>query len=300
MTSKNTIIFIGVLVLILFCGGVIAGYYIWGVTDGEERDFPALLREAAQHITDLEARQGDLETQLATALQATPASGDSEKPAEVAKVETPPAEVAKEETTPAEAVDDRTQNLEMQIKSLQEENAALQTALSSDKSATEKNLELTDQIQALIEAKNSTEQENSTLRSQIDQLQNLSAENEQLKSNISLLAETNSRLEKEKADLQKVGGENNRLLAEKREYEMQAQVCANEKAELEKQNAGLQAANNQNQNLMAENQNLKATIAANADEINTLKVRLNEIRAMANTKDTADTQGSAAEAENTQ
>lgn len=290
MTSKNTIIFIGVLVLILFCGGVIAGYYIWGVTDGEERDFPALLREAAQHITDLEARQGDLETQLATALQATPASGESEKPAEVAK----------EETTPAEAVDDRTQNLEMQIKSLQEENAALQTALSSDKSATEKNLELTDQIQALIEAKNSTEQENSTLRSQIDQVQNLSAENEQLKSNISLLAETNSRLEKEKADLQKVGGENNRLLAEKREYEMQAQVCANEKAELEKQNAGLQAANNQNQNLMAENQNLKATIAANADEINTLKVRLNEIRAMANTKDTADTQGSAAEAENTQ
>ena len=290
MTNKNTFIFIGILVLILFCGGVIAGYYIWGVTDGEERDFPALLREAAQHITDLEARQGDLETQLAAAVQATPASDETEKPAEVAKPE----------TASAEAVDDHTQNLEMQLKSLQEENAALQTALSSDKSATEKNLELTDQIQTLIEAKNTAEQENAALRSQIDQEQNLSAENEQLKSKITLLTDTNSRLEKEKTDLQAAGGENNRLLAEKRELEMQAQVCANEKAELEKKNSALQAANNQNQNLLAENQKLKTTIAANADEINTLKIRLNEIRAMANTKDTADTQSSAAEAENTQ
>ncbi|MGD8724617.1 MAG: hypothetical protein PVG00_11835, partial [Desulfobacterales bacterium] len=139
MTNKSKFILIGIMVLILFCGGVIAGYYIWGVADGEKRDFPAILREAAQYVASLETRQSELETQLAAEGQPAPAAVASEKPAEGMPPEAPA----------EEAGDERIKNLEMQLASLQEENAALQTALSSDKSSTEKNLELTDRIQAL-------------------------------------------------------------------------------------------------------------------------------------------------------
>ncbi|MGD8468866.1 MAG: hypothetical protein PVI49_10090 [Desulfobacterales bacterium] len=290
MTNKSKIISIGILVLILFCGGVIAGYLLWGIADGEKRDFPALLREAAQYVARLETRKSELEIQLEAKEQKEAAIGKSKTPAEATPSE-----------APAEgAVDDRIKNLEMQIASLQEENTALQTALSSDKSATEKSLELTDRIQALIAAKNNLEQENSTLRTQIGQSQGLAAENEQLKSQIASLNDVKSRLEKEKADLQSTGGEKNRLIAENRELKMQAQVCANEKAELEQKMAGLQSVNDQNQNLLAENQQLTATIAAQTDEISTLKVRLDEIRAMTQMKETSDAQSPAVEADETQ
>ena len=89
-------------------------------------------------------------------------------------------------------------------------------------------------------------------------------------------------------------------MAANRELEMQAQICANEKAELETKNAALQSVNDQNLDLQAENQKLKSTIASNAEEINTLKIRLDEIRAMANMKETSDAQGSAGETDSSQ
>ena len=82
MTNKSKFIFISIVVLILFCGGVIAGYYIWGVADDEKRNFPALLKEAAQYVASLETRQSELETQLAAKTQPAPAAGESESPAE--------------------------------------------------------------------------------------------------------------------------------------------------------------------------------------------------------------------------
>jgi hypothetical protein len=296
MTTKSKFILIGISVLILFCGGVIAGYTIWGVSDGEKRDFPALLKEAAQYVAGLENRQSELENQLAAKTQPAVATGESETAAEAtpseAPVETMPSEA------PAEGADDkRTKGLEMRLAALQEENAALQTALSSDKSATEKNLELTDRIQILIQAKNTAEQENSMLRDKLAQVQGLAGENEQLKAQIASLTEIKSRLEKEKAEFESADIEKSRLVAENRELDMQVQACADEKAELEKKNAALQVVDNRNQDLLAENQKLKSTIAANADEISTLKLRLDEIRAMTQMKQTSDGQSSGAKTE---
>ncbi|MGD9350116.1 MAG: hypothetical protein PVF71_10690, partial [Desulfobacterales bacterium] len=146
MTNKSKFILIGIVVLILFGGGLIAGYTIWGVADGEKRDFPALLREAAQYVASLETRQSELETQLAAKTQPAPATGDAETATEAAPSEAP-AQATPSEAPAEEAGDERTQSLEMRLAALQEENAALQTALSSDKSVAEKNLELTDRIQ---------------------------------------------------------------------------------------------------------------------------------------------------------
>ena len=106
MTNKSKFILIGILVLILFCGGVIAGYYIWGVADGKKRDFPALLKEAAQYVAGLEKRQSELETQLAAKTQPASASGESETPAEATTSETPTEDVPLEaptEEVPSEA-----------------------------------------------------------------------------------------------------------------------------------------------------------------------------------------------------
>ena len=139
MTNKSKIISIGILVLILFCGGVIAGYFLWGIADGEKRDFPALLREAAQYVAGLEARKSELETQLEAKEQKETTTDESKTAAEATPSETA-AEVKPSEAPAEGALDDRIKSLEMQLTSLQEENAALQTALSSDKSATEKNL----------------------------------------------------------------------------------------------------------------------------------------------------------------
>lgn len=281
MINKSKFVFIGILVLILFCGGVVAGYYIWGIANGPKPDYPALLKDAAQYVASLETRKSELETQIEAGGKVTPVTDEPEGSVEG-------------------VVDDRVNNLEMRLESLQEENAALQTALSSDKTANEKNLELTDRIQALIQAKNTMEQENSTLRTQVSQAQGLSAENKKLKAQVASLSDIKAGLEKEKAESQSTGGQENQLMAENRELETQAQICANEKAALETKNAALQSVNDQNQDLQTENQKLKTTLASNAEEINTLKMRLDEIRAMANMKETSDAQGSAGETDSTQ
>lgn len=281
MTDKSKFVFIGILVLILFGGGVVAGYYIWGIANGQKPDYPALLKDAAQYVAGLETRKSELEAQLEAGGTVKPVSDEPEGSVEG-------------------AVDDRVKSLEMRLESLREENAALQTALSSDKTADEKNLELTDRIQVLIQAKNTMEQENSTLRTQVSQAQGLSAENKKLKAQVASLSDIKAGLEKEKAESQSSSGQENQLMAANRELEMQAQLCANEKAELETKNAALQSVNDQNIDLQAENQKLKLTIASNAEEINTLKIRLDEIRAMANMKETSDAQGSAGETDSSQ
>ena len=81
---------------------------------------------------------------------------------------------------------------------------------------------------------------------------------------------------------------------------MQAQICANEKADLEEKNAALQTVKAQNQHLMDENTKLKTTIASNVEEMNTLKLRLDEIRAMVNMKVTPGDQSSEAKTEGSQ
>jgi chromosome segregation ATPase len=207
MDNKSKLISVGIVVLILFCGGIIAGYYIWGTTNGDRSDFPAMLNDAARYITDLETRTSELEEQLASMNAVTPDTGSSEAPSDEAAAK-PSTETETLEASAEGASDERSKNLEIQLKSLQEENAELQSRES----------------------------------------------------------------------------ESNRLLAQNRELEMEAQVCANEKAELEKKNAELQTVNDQNANLLAENQKLKTTIESNADEINTLKLRLDEIRAMTNSQ----------------
>ena len=56
MTSKSKIIIYGTLVVILFSGGIAAGYYVWGLSNGEKPDYPAFLKDAAKYIASLEQK----------------------------------------------------------------------------------------------------------------------------------------------------------------------------------------------------------------------------------------------------
>ena len=280
MANKSKIILFGILVLILFFGGVVAGYYVWGISDGDQPDYPALLEDAAKYVAGLERQKSELETQLESGGTAVPETGDQGSP-------------------PEEAVDDRVKSLQIRLESLQEENTALQSAVRSDKTATEKNLELTDRVQALIQAKSTIEEENAKLRTQISQSQDLALENEQLKAQVESLTDTKTRLEEQNAGLQSTGSQNQQLVAKTEELKKQAQICFDQKNELEKENAALQSAGNQNRDLMAENEKLKTTIASNLNEINTLQSRLNEIRAMTKVKETPDAQSSEVDTDST-
>ncbi len=284
MTNRSKIILYGILVLVLFCGGIFAGYYVWGISDGEKPDYPALLEGAAKYVASLEQQNSELEAQLKSGGMSEPATGDTSEPA------------TGEPATMEKAADDRVKSLQMKLESLQEEKAALQSAVRSDKTATEKNLELTDRIQALIQAKNTIEQENASLRTQISQTQERTTENDQLKAQIASLTDEKTRLEEKNTALQANGSQNQQLVAENEELKQQVQTCFDRKAELEKENAALQSAMSQSRELMAENQKLKITIASNVDEINTLKLRLNEIRSITNVKETSDRQSAQGEA----
>ena len=63
MADKFKLIAVGVVVIIFFAGGIIAGYYKWGVTR-ETPDYRDLLEDTAEYIGDLENRNHELTREL--------------------------------------------------------------------------------------------------------------------------------------------------------------------------------------------------------------------------------------------
>jgi chromosome segregation ATPase len=179
MTTKSKLVIGAILVLLLFIGGVVTGYYRWGLNGDEPPDYKGLLKDTVKYIASLEHQNSELEKQLQS-------GGTGLKPTEEEK----PSEEIKS--------DGGDEILQQKIKSLEQENSALQIAMSSDKDVSEKNLE----------------QKNTELQSDISQYQNLTATNQQLEEQIQSCINGRADLEKENTELQTVKSENQVLIAE--------------------------------------------------------------------------------------
>jgi chromosome segregation ATPase len=271
MKAKSKLIAGAILVLLLFVGGVAAGYYMWGLKDDEAVDYKRFLKDTAKYIASLEQKNSELEKQMGagdTSLKST----DEEKPSGAVK----------------SSGEDGT--LQQKIKSLEEEKAALQVAMSSDMDLTRKNRELIDQVQSLIQAKNVVEQENTELRSKIGADQDLTAENQSLTEQIQALTAEKAELEQKITELQSDISQNQHFVEANQKLEKQIQACIESKAGLEKENTELQSLQSNNQVLIVENQTLRETIESHVNEINVLKTRLTEIRSMTQVQEEAEAQ----------
>ena len=243
MKAKSKISAGALLVLLLFVGGVVAGYYIWGLKDDETVDYKRLLKNTVKYIASLEQKNSELEKQIGagdTSLKST----EDEKPSEEVK---PAGEDG---------------NLQQKIKSLEEENATLQVAMSSDKDLTAENQSLTEQIRTLTAEK--------------------------------------ADLEQKITELQSDTGQNQNFVETKQELENQIQACLESKADLEKENTELQSLKSNNEALTVDNQKLQETIESHVNEINILKSRLTEIRSITRVQEEAEAQSTDTQPEATQ
>ena len=278
MTMKSKLISGAILVLILFVGGVVTGYYRWGIDGDETPDYKDYLRDTVKYIASLEQQNSELEKQLGAAGTAPQPTGE-EKQSEEMKG------------------DGGDEILQQKIKSLEEEKAAFEIAMSSDKDLTQKNLEMMDQIQSLIQAKNAVEQENTELHSQIGTDRDLAGENQKLTEQIQTLTSAKADLDQKITELQSGISQDQNLAATNQQLEAQIESCIEGRADLEKENTELQAVLSKNQVLIAENQKLKQTIESQVNEVNVLTSRLAEIRSMTQVQTSSDAQSSAAKPE---
>ena len=275
MTNKSKIILFGILVLILFIGGVVTGYYRWGVNGDETPDYKGLLKDTVKYIASLEQQNSELEKQLKTTGAELPPAGE-EKPSEEMKS------------------DGGDEILQQKIKSLEEEKAALEIAMSSDKDLNQKNVEMMDQIQSLIQAKNAVEQENAELRSKFEADRDLAVENQKLTEQIQALSAAKSDLDQKITELQSDISQDQNLAATNQQLQAQIESCIEGRADLEKENTELQAVLGKNQVLIDENQKLTQTVESQLNEIKVLKTRLTEIRSMTQVQQAIEAQSSEA------
>lgn len=80
MTTKSKLIIGAILVLLLFTGGVVTGYYKWRPNGDEPPDYKGLIKDTVKFIASLELQNSELEKQLqtgGTGLKST----EEEKPA---------------------------------------------------------------------------------------------------------------------------------------------------------------------------------------------------------------------------
>lgn len=278
MAMKSKLITGAILVLILFIGGVVTGYYRWGINGDETPDYKGLLKDTVKYIASLEQQNSELEKQLGSA-------GASIEPA---REEKPPEEIKG---------NGGDEILQQKIKSLEEEKAAFQIAMSSDKDLTQKNVEMMDQIQSLIQAKNSVEQENAELRSKIGADQDLAVENQKLTEQIQTLSDAKADLGQKISELQSGISQDQNLVTTNQQLEAQIESCIEGRADLEKENTELQAVLSKNQVLIAENQKLNQRVESQVKEINVLKTRLTEIRSMTKVQPASEGQSSEAKPE---
>lgn len=278
MTMKSKLITGALLVLILFIGGIVTGYYRWGMNRDETPDYKDYLKDTLKYIASLERQNRELEKQLGAAGTAPQPAGE-QKPSEEMKG----------------AGGDEI--LQQKIKSLEEEKAALEIAMSSDKDLNQKNVEMMDQIQSLIQTKNSVEQENAELRSKIGTDRDLAAENQKLTERIQTLTSAKADLDQKITELQSGISQDQNLAATNQQLEAQIESCIEGRADLEKENTELQAVLSKNQTLIAENQKFKQTIESRVNEVNVLKTRLTEIRSMTQVQHASEAQSPEAKPE---
>jgi chromosome segregation ATPase len=261
MSDKYKPIALAVVVFIFFAGGIAIGYFKWGFAR-ETPDYRQFLKNTANYLGKLESQNKRLKSELETITADVAVSANGENSGEG-------------------EVDPATSNLQAKIASLHEENVALLSALRTDTDLAAANLELKQQLQAVITGKQQLAKENEALQSAENQSSELVAEHQNLQEQLKSVTEAKAGLEQENSRLQSAISQQENLETENQQLSTQVQECSDERKILEDKMSALQSDISRYQDLAAENLRLQTELDAHTKEINYLKSRLEEIRAMA-------------------
>ena len=249
MSDKPRLIALGIVVFIFIVGNIIAGYYKWGASRGTP-DHQELQKDTVEDIGDQknQANEPDAVKELATA--------PGEK---TASVETD--------------LDSVKADIQAQIASLKEENAALLSTKRTDKDFAVENLKLKEQLQAVLKANQTLEKENNELRSAEKKNREFTSGQNELQEQIGTYKKEITELRNELRNKQNLENQNHQLSEKVQEYSSSIK-------NLEKEISELQERTDEYQKIDAENQKLQAKLEASTKEIEALKARLDKIRKM--------------------
>jgi DNA repair exonuclease SbcCD ATPase subunit len=261
MSDTHKLIAIAVMVFIFFAGGIAIGFFKWGF-HRETPDYREFLMNTANYLGRLESQNKQLNAELEAfnAAVAAPAKGEDSGEGEVDPV---------------------TSHLQAKIATLQQENVALLSALRTDTDLEAINLDLKQQLQAVITARQQLAKENEMLRSADNQSQDLLVEHQDLQGQLESVTKAKAALEQENTELRSTIGQQENLETENQQLSAQMQQCSDVRQNLENRISELQSDINKYNDLLSENLRLKTELDANAKEISYLKSRLEEIRAVA-------------------
>lgn len=133
-TERTNVRAIAVILVVIFLGGLFAGYYFWGYRKQQHPDYKEMLRQTISYISTLEEKNQELTTEVGTLENEV----DSLKKQQSAPVET---QVA---------------NLTERLAVIEKENADLKASVTEKEGLVQENQQLRQRVQTLIEELNAS------------------------------------------------------------------------------------------------------------------------------------------------
>ncbi|HVN71513.1 MAG TPA: hypothetical protein VMU10_05790 [Desulfomonilia bacterium] len=125
---------IAVVLLVIFLGGLLAGYYFWGYRRQMHPDYTDMLKQTISYISALEEKNQELSSK-------------------VSALENEAASLKKQQGVPE---DSQIARLNERISALEKENSDLKTTLSQHEALLQENQQLRQKMQTLVEQMNAS------------------------------------------------------------------------------------------------------------------------------------------------
>jgi cell division protein FtsB len=125
---------IAVILLVIFLGGLFAGYYFWGYRRLIHPDYKDMLKQTISYISTLEEKNQELSSK-------------------VSALENEAASLKKQQGVPE---DSQLARLNERLSALEKENTDLKTSLSQHEALIQENQQLRQRVQTLVEQMNSS------------------------------------------------------------------------------------------------------------------------------------------------
>ncbi|HPI92913.1 MAG TPA: hypothetical protein PLT09_03905 [Deltaproteobacteria bacterium] len=132
--EKTHVRAIAVILVVIFLGGLFAGYYFWGYRGQRHQDYKEMLRQTISYISTLEEKNQELT-------------------AKVGSLENEVDSLKKQQSAPAET---QVANLSEKLAVLEKENADLKASVSDKEGLVQENLQLRQKVQTLVEEMNAS------------------------------------------------------------------------------------------------------------------------------------------------
>jgi cell division protein FtsB len=132
--EKSHLRAIVVILLVIFLGGLFAGYYFWGYRAKQHADYKDMLKQTISYISTLEDKNQELTSKVST-------------------LENEIASLKKQQGVPEET---QMVRLNERLSVLEKENADLKSSVSQNEALTQENQQLRQKVQTLVEQMNSS------------------------------------------------------------------------------------------------------------------------------------------------